>query len=100
MTNQINANVLKNFIVNTLGTEKLSKYEAKKYDIGANEFDEADVDENSYLDLDEMLDNDAIYEKFATMYVEERDNKEANKKDAEREKEEEMKVKDKNGAGI
>ena len=99
MSNQISTNILKNFISNTLGIEKLTKNSAQEYKIDSNEFNEANVDENNYLDIDEILDNDELYDKFATLYVEDRDKK-AETKDAEKEKEEETKVKDKNQAGV
>ena len=92
MSNNINANVLKNFIVKTIGSEKLTQAQAQKVDIDANKYTEANVDENAYLDLDEIMDDKDLYEQFATMYIEEQDKEtEAN---AEKEKEEEAKVKD------
>ena len=99
MSNQINANVLKNFMVRTLGIEKLNVNQAQKYGVDAYKFAETDTDENNYIDVDEILENSELYEQFATMYIEERDNK-ANEKNEEREKEEETKVKDKNEAGV
>ena len=93
MSTNINANVLKNFIVKTIGAEKLTQSQAQKYDINADKYTEANTDENAYLDLDEILDNEDLYEQFATMYVEEQDKESA--VDAEKEKEEENKVKDK-----
>lgn len=93
MSNNINANVLKNFIVKTIGAEKLTQNQAQKVGVDANKYAEANVDENAYLDLDEIISNSDLYEQFATMYVEEQDKEtEAN---AEKEKEEEAKVKDK-----
>ena len=94
MSANINANVLKNFIVRTIGAEKLTQSQAKKYDIDADKYAEANTDENTYyLDLDEILDDKDLYEQFATMYVEEKD-KEA-EVDSEKEKEEATKVQDK-----
>ena len=99
MSNQVNANVLKNFIVRNLGIEKLNRNQAQEYKIDGYKFDVADIDENNYIDVDEILEDSELYEQFATMYIEERDNK-ANEKNEEREKEEETKVKDKNEAGV
>ena len=99
MSNQVNANVLKNFIVRNLGIEKLNRNQAQEYNIDGYKFDVADTDENNYIDVDEILEDSELYEQFATMYIEERDNK-ANEKNEEREKEEETKVKDKNEAGV
>ena len=70
-----------------------------KYDIDANEFEEANVDENIYLELDEMFKNKNIYEQFATLYVQDKEEKDTTK-DKEKEKEEQIAVKDKNGAGV
>ena len=94
MSANINANVLKNFIVRTIGAEKLTQSQAQRYDIDADKYAEANTDENTYyLDLDEILDDKDLYEQFATMYVEEKD-KEA-EVNSEKEKEEAAKVQDK-----
>ena len=98
MSTQINANILKNFIVKTIGADKLAQNKAQGFGIDKNEFAEANENDNNYLELDEILDNDDLYAQFATMFVEEQEAK-ANEKDAEKEKEEKNKVKDKNGAG-
>ena len=73
MSTNINANVLKNFIVKTIGADKLTQNQAQKYDIDGNKYVEANKDENAYLELDEILQDSDLYEQFATMYVEEQD---------------------------
>ena len=94
MSTNINANVLKNFIVKTIGAEKLTQAQAQRYDIDGNKYTEANTDdENAYLDLDEILDDKDLYEQFATMYVEEKDKE--NEVNAEKEKEDAAKVQDK-----
>ena len=93
MSTNINANVLRNFIVKTIGSEKLTQAQSQKYDIDANKYAEANQGENAYLDLDEILDNKDLYEQFATMYVEEKDKE--NEVNSEKEKEEATKVQDK-----
>lgn len=98
MSTNINANVLKNFIVKTIGADKLTQQQAQKYDIDANKYTEANKDENTYLELDEILQDADLYEQFATLYVEEQDKESA--VDAEKEKEEEAKVKEKNESGV
>lgn len=98
MSTNINANVLKNFIIN-IGANHLTRTQAQKYDIDDKAFQEANIDENNYLELDEILNNDELYAQFATMYVEEQDKK-AETADKEKQKEEQAKVKDKNGAGV
>ena len=95
MSTNINANVLKNFIVKTIGADKLTQTQALKYDIDADKYAEANIDENTYfLDLDEILEDSDLYEQFATMYIEEKD-KEREAADAEYEKEQALKVQDK-----
>ena len=98
MSAHINANILKNFIVKTIGADKLAHNKAQSFNIDNDKFEEANENDNNYLEIDEILDNKDLYEQFATMYVEEQDKK-AEEKDAEKEKEENNKVKDKNGAG-
>ncbi len=93
MSTNINANVLKNFIVKTLGADKLTQNQAQKFDIAQDKYVEANKDENTYLELDEILADTDLYEQFATMYVEEQDKE--NEANAEKEKEEVAKVQDK-----
>ena len=97
MAPQINTNILKHFIVKTIGADKLAHDRAQGFHIDNNEFDEANENDNNYLEIDEILDNKDLYEQFATMFVEEKEKK-ADEKDAEKEKDEKNKVKDKNGA--
>ena len=94
MSTNINANVLKNFIVKTIGADKLTQNQAQKYDIDGNKYVEANKDENDYLELYEILQDSYLYEKFETMYVEEQDKDKA-AADKEKEKEEAAKVQDK-----
>ena len=98
MSTNINANVLKNFILKTVGTDLTAK-EAQKLGV-ENEYQAAveELDVNT-LDLDDILDNNDLYEQFATLYVTEKDQK-AEAKDKEQEKEEQTQIKDKNGAGV
>lgn len=97
MSAQINANVLANFITKHIGADKLAKDRAASFDIENSKFEEANENDNNYLEIDEILDDKDLYEQFATMYVEEQETK--NEKDPEKEKEEKNKVKDKSGAG-
>ncbi len=94
MSTNINANVLKNFIVKTICSDKITLLRAQKYDIDPDKFVEANKDENTYLELDEILADTDLYEQFATMYVEEQD-KEKEAANEEKEKEEAAKVQDK-----
>ena len=97
MSTQINTNILKNFIVKTVGADKISQDNAHKYHIDDNKFDEVNENDNNYLELDELLDDNELYAKFANLFKEEQEEK-ADLADAEKEKEERNKVKDKNGA--
>ena len=99
MSTNVNPNVLKNFIVKTMGVNKLTEKTAEKFGIDANKFEEANIDENDFLELDEIIQDSDLYEQFATLFVEEKDKKQA-AKDKEQEKEEQRAVKDKNGAGV
>ena len=94
MSTNINANVLKNFIIKTVGADKLTRNEAQKYDIDANKYQESNIDENNYLELDEIMHDSDLYAQFATMYVEEQDKK-SEAADDEKQKEEAAKVQDK-----
>jgi len=94
MSANINANVLKNFIVKTIGGDKLFQNQAQRFKVDENAYAEANVDENAYLDLDEILDNKDLYAQFATMYVDEQENDKA-AVDEEKQKEEALKVQDK-----
>ena len=98
MSTNINANVLKNFILKQVG-ETMTKKEAQKLGVEkeyAAAAEEADVNE---LDLDDILNDNDLYEEFATMYVAEKDDKRA-AKDEEAEKKEQTEIKGKNGAGV
>lgn len=94
MSTNINANVLKNFIIKTVGADKLTKNEAQRYDIKQDKFDEANADENNYLELDEIIGDSDLYAQFATMYIDEQDKK-SETADEEKQKEEAAKVQDK-----
>lgn len=91
MSTNIDTNTLKNFLVHTLKVEKLSKDDAIKYDVKIDKFDAADIDENSYLDLEEIVEDKDLYNKFATLYLQEQEKK-TEAKDKEKQKEEQSKV--------
>ena len=79
----INANLLRRFVVATLNDDKLSKDDIKKYDVSEDLYEEADINENDELTVDEMLENDTLYEKFAVLYLEENEKIEENGKKKE-----------------
>lgn len=98
MSTNINANVLKNFILKQVGASMTQK-EAQKLGVEkeyAAAAEEADVNE---LNLDDILNDNDLYEEFATMCVAEKDDKRA-AKDEEAEKKEQTEIKGKNGAGV
>ena len=98
MSTNINANVLKNFIIKTVGSN-MTKQEAQKLGL-ENEYNSAleELDVNT-IDLDDIIQDADLYEQFATLYTSEKEQK-AEAKDKEQEKEEQRTVKDKNGAGV
>ena len=99
MSTNINFNQLKTFITKDLKIDKLDEKDAKKLGINENQFLDADTDLDETLDVDEILEDSDLYAKFATLYVEKQEEKQATK-DKEQEKKEQTKVKDKNGAGV
>lgn len=98
MSNNISANVLKQFILKQVGASMTQK-EAQKLGV-EKEYkaaaDEADVNE---LNLNDIIQDEDLYEQFATMFVAEQDDKRA-AKDEEAEKKEKTEIKGKNGAGV
>ena len=73
MSANINANVLKNFIIKQIGANHLTEKTAQKAGISKDQYAEANVDENKYLELDEILQDNDLYEQFATLYVAEQE---------------------------
>ena len=70
MSANINANVLKNFIIKQIGANHLTEKTAQKAGISKDQYAEANVDENKYLELDEILQdmwqNNTIKERIKT----------------------------------
>lgn len=100
MSTNINPNILKNFIVKTIGADKLAQNQAQSYGVDAEKFSDETVnkDNNLYLELDEILDDEDLYAHFATLYEEDVEQRE-NETNQEKEKEEAIKVKEKNSSG-
>ena len=96
MATNINASLLQNFIIKNVGKDLTAK-EAQKlgiedqYNLASEELDETIIDINDFTE-------DLLAE-FSVLYVTEQDKK-AQAKDKEQEKEENIAVKDKNGAGV
>lgn len=98
MSTNINSNLIKTYILNTVGNQ-LTQKEAQGLgleDEFASVTEELDV---NALDFDDIVQNDELYEQFAVLYTTEKE-KEAEAKDKEKQKEEQISVKDKNGAGV
>lgn len=98
MSTNISQNLIKKFILNNVGATMTQK-EAQKLGLDKQykaAAEEADVNE---LDLNDILNDNDLYEQFATLYVNEQNDKRA-AKDEETEKKEQLQVKDKNGAGV
>ena len=100
MSANINPNILKNFIVKTIGANKLAANQAKSFGVDADKFADEKVnkDQNMYLELDEILEDDDLYAQFATLFEEEKE-KNAENVNPEKEKENATKVKEKNSSG-
>lgn len=96
MATNINASLLQNFIIKNVGKDLTAK-EAQKlgiedqYNLASEELDETIIDINDFTE-------DLLAE-FSVLYVTEQEKK-AQAKDKEQEKEENIAVKDKNGAGV
>ena len=98
MSTNINTNILKNFVLKTVGADLTAK-EAQKLGVENEFYDAAEELDVNTLDIDEVLQNKDLYEQFATLYVAEKEQK-AEAKDKEQEKEEQIAVTSKNEAGI
>ena len=98
MSTNINTNILKNFVLKTVGADLTAK-EAQKLGVENEFYDAAEELDVNTLDIDEVIQDKGLYEQFATLYVTEKEQK-AEAKDKEQEKEEQTQVKDKNGAGV
>jgi len=98
MSNGININILKNFIVKTIGGDSITSDNARKYDIDTKDFDKANTNDDFNLDLDEIVNCDSLYEQFATMF-EEFETEKTNSEEAKKEKDQ-IKTGGKSGAGV
>lgn len=100
MSTNINPNLLKDFIMNDLKIGKtLSLKEAQELNIEQDYFNLSNDLDTQEIDIDDVIDNYDLYEQFATIYVQEKENQ-AQAKDKEQEKEEQTAIKNKNNAGI
>ena len=102
MTTHINSNILKSFLLEKVG-RTLDYKEAVSLDV-KNEYNKMleETQDTLELYLDDFLDDtdSDLYQKFATLYIEEKDN-EAEAKNEEKEKEKQNKVQaGNNGAGV
>lgn len=99
MSAHINETAFRNFFIKEVGGDKISHDKAKALHIDDDKFEEANDNDNNYLEINEVLEDKDLYAQFASMYIEAEEAKSDSEKDAEKEKEEKNKVKDKNGAG-
>ena len=97
MSTQINDQQFKRFFIQAVGADKISHEKAKELHIDDNKFNEANENDNNYIEIDEVMGDKDLYEMFATMYVEEME-KNKNDVDKEKEKDKETQVKNKSGA--
>lgn len=98
MSNNIDLNLLKRFILDKVDT-KMDKREAQELGL-EKEFAEAieETDAN-VLEIDDILEDDDLVAKFAVIQQNE-ENKKQEAKDKETEKEDQRKVQDKNDTGM
>ena len=87
MSEQINANALKQFIIDKVGYQPTVKKVANELKLSEKEVQEVNQDENVYVELDEILDNEDLTGKFAALYTEEQERQETAKSKEEEEKE-------------
>lgn len=97
MTTQINQNLLKQFIIEKVGVN-VKQNDAQKAGIDEKQFDEANVDENDYLDIDEILESDDILAQFTQEYVAAKNEKSAESKEEKDERLNKDRTSDKNQA--
>lgn len=94
MSTNINTQSLKKFIMQTLNVgQKLDFMEAKNLGV-TDEYNKVDKDE-AYIYVADALNNEDLYTKFATMYIE-YTKAENNEVDEEKAKEEQNRVNEKN----
>ena len=97
MSATVNTNAFRDFIVSHWGS-KITQEKANNLGISQDKFDAANTNDNEFLEINEILVDQDLYEQFATMFNEEKEKK-AEKKDAQQEKKELTSVNQKGGAG-
>ena len=98
MNTNINASLLKTFILEKVG-DKLNADEAQKLKITDEYENLAEELDQTEIHFEDIVQDEDLYEQFAVLYTEEKEQKAA-AKDKEAEKEEQNKVQDKNQAGV
>lgn len=98
MNTNINASLLKTFILEKVG-DKLNADEAQKLKITDEYENLAEELDQTEIHFEDIVQDEGLYEQFAVLYTEEKEQKAA-AKDKEAEKEEQNKVQDKNQAGV
>lgn len=98
MSGNINLNLLRNFITQKVGNT-LDVKEAKQLNI-EDEYNDT-IDENDFeITVDDIVDEQGdLYEQFAVMYVNEKEQQKT-AKDKDEEKREQTKIQDKSEAGV
>ena len=97
MSTNINSFELKNFILDKIGKQDFNAQKAREFDVKQDTFDEADVNDDTILDIDEIMENDDIVAQFTTLYNVEQEKK-SEAKDKEKQKEDNVAVSGKNQA--
>ena len=97
MAPHINSYELKNFILDQIGKQDFTANRAREFDIEQDTFDEADENDDTILDIDEIMDSDDIVVQFTTLYNIEQEKK-SEAKDKEKQKEDDVAITGKNQA--
>ena len=87
MSEQINAQALKQFIIDKVGYQPTVKKVANELKLTEKEVQEVNEDENLYVELDEILDNEDLTGKFTALYTAEQEKQNTAKSKEEKEKE-------------
>ena len=95
MSALVNKNLVRKFVLAQNLNHVTERTAKEKLGINKTEFNEANTDENNYLEIDELLEDDKVFEKLAVLYSEELE-RSAAESDEEKEKEKQKKV---SGAG-
>lgn len=97
MSTDITRNDVENFFIRKFHTNKISFEDVKKLGLNVEEYKVADTNDDNRFDIDEICDMNEFYAAFTAIIQKEKESLEV--KDADKEKAELNKVKEKDDAG-